>query len=178
MNDEDYQPEEKIAHALDLFYPEQIPEDIDGAVDAIVEFYQCGGKEEKKNDDKPALYRNSKQKEQNYSFEQDAAYIYAAFLTQYGIDLNSVEYLHWWKFAALFESLGEEHKISKIMYYRSADLKGKSKQERRFLKKMKEIYALKHGRSAVQKQTLSQRNASMKEYVRKRFAEAGEQNGK
>lgn len=178
MSDSSYSPEEKIINTLTLFYPEKIPQDVGKAMDAVISFYLCGEMEDRKEKDGQSIRQSGTQQKQNYSFEQDAAYIYASFLTQYGIDLNRVEFLHWWKFSALFQSLGEEHKISRIMYYRSADLKGKSKQERLFLKKMKKIYGLKNESGTLQKLTLAQRDAAMKEYVRKRFEEAGVKNGK
>lgn len=50
-------------------------------------------------------------------YELDADYIYAAFMSQYGIDLCEIEYLHWHKFLALFKGLKDE-KICDIMQYR------------------------------------------------------------
>lgn len=167
MNDPEYSDEEKIVHTLALYYPKEIPNDLEKALDAVIDFYLCG--EENKNT-RGTSTNNSRKA--NYSFEQDAAYIYAAFLTQYGIDLNEIEKLHWWKFSALFQSLNEEQKICQIMYYRDADLKGKSKSEKKFLKTMKEKYALRSNAQPHQKLTLAQRDADLKAYVKKRFAEA------
>ena len=53
-----------------------------------------------------------------FDFELDADYIYAAFMSQYGIDLVDIEYLHWHKFLALFKGLKEDEMICKIMGYR------------------------------------------------------------
>lgn len=47
----------------------------------------------------------------------DADYIYAAFLSQYGIDLLDVKELHWHKFLALFKGLKDDEMICKIMSY-------------------------------------------------------------
>ena len=77
-----------------------------------------------------------------YDYEVDAPLIYAAFLSQYGLDLTTVT-LHWHGFLALFRGLDESHKISKIMEYRSvnpADIKDKS--QKRFYQKMKRLYRL------------------------------------
>ena len=82
-----------------------------------------------------------KKQEQIYSFTHDADYIYAAFMEQYGIDLNAVE-LHWWKFSAMFSGLKENCLISKVMGYRAADTAGMDKEQKKFYKKMKEIYKL------------------------------------
>ena len=43
-------------------------------------------------------------------------------MEQYKIDLNSIKYLHWWKFKALFNNLNENIQFSKIMSYRAMDL--------------------------------------------------------
>lgn len=167
MNDSDYTDEEKILHTLELYYPDETPNNLDLALEAVIDFYLCGAEiEENENAE-----LSSSNKKVNYSFEQDAAYIYAAFLAQYGIDLNEVETLHWWKFTALFQSLSEEQKISQIMYYRDVELKGRSKSEKKFLKAMKEKYALRTKAQPQHKLTLAQRNAKLKAYVEKRFAE-------
>ena len=50
-------------------------------------------------------------------YEIDADYVYAAFMSQYGIDLCDIEYLHWHKFLALFKGLKNEV-ICDIMQYR------------------------------------------------------------
>jgi hypothetical protein len=42
-----------------------------------------------------------------YSFDQDAKYIYSAFLQTHKIDLQKVD-LHWWVFLSLFMDLGQE----------------------------------------------------------------------
>lgn len=50
-------------------------------------------------------------------YELDSDYIYAAFMSKYGIDLCDIEELHWHKFLALFKGLKDE-KICDIMSYR------------------------------------------------------------
>lgn len=55
-----------------------------------------------------------------YDFEQDAGAIYASFLMQYQIDLfEEIDKLSWFKFTTLFEHLGSETPIKKIMSIRS-----------------------------------------------------------
>ena len=170
MDDPDYSAPEKIEQALLLFYPKEIPVNIDTAVDEVIKFYLCG--EDLSKEQETGGWRR-KRSRKNYSFEQDAAYIYAAFLSEYGIDLNSVEGLHWWKFSALFSALGENHKISQIMYYRDVSLKGKSGSEKKFLTEMKRKYALKETVDVCQKMSLAQRDSKMAEYVKRRHLETG-----
>ena len=88
-----------------------------------------------------------------YSFEHDAEYIYAAFLDQYGIDLQDIEHLHWWKFRALFKGLKEDTLISKIMGYRSIEITNNmSDSEKKYYRKMKQIYALPDNRTQEEKE--------------------------
>lgn len=49
----------------------------------------------------------------------DGDYIVASFQSAYGIDLTSVEYMHWHRFKALLDGLPDDTKLSKIMGYRS-----------------------------------------------------------
>ena len=133
---------------------------------------ECAGKEKKKEDKNKS--RRLSQVQRCYDFEQDAPYIYAAFLTQYRLDLSmTLNYdLHWWKFRAMFESLDENLKISKIMYYRTAKTTGMSKQQRNVINIMKSLYALESPEtSADSKMKLAKRNLEMKEYVRNRMKE-------
>lgn len=110
------------------------------ALDAVLNFYRC---EKRENKAAKAAAKRSKQPKRIYDFESDDSYIYAAFMTQYGIDLNSIEYLHWWKFQALFSSLNSTQKISEIMSYRATDIsKIKNKQEKERIATLKAVYAL------------------------------------
>ena len=134
----------KVAQLLSIFYTEQMPRNITVAMETIVGFYSCGV--ETKKDTAPQRRKNGNvvlKPKMIYDYFHDAPYIYAAFLSNYGIDLNDIEYLHWWKFHALFRGLPSSAKIVEIMGYRGTDLgriKSKSEQER--IARMKEIYAL------------------------------------
>lgn len=74
-------------------------------------------------------------------FVHDAPLISAAFLAQYGINLET-ESLHWWDFIKLFFGLSEEHNISRIIGYRGADTSKMSKEQAAFYKKMQQIYKI------------------------------------
>ena len=103
-------------------------------VEAILNFYRCGKPPEKHSGggDEKAVF----------SYDFDDGYIYAAFMEQYGIDLNDVN-LHWWKFRALFQSLNADCMFVKILGYRSMSITSKmSTAERNFYQKMKKLYAL------------------------------------
>lgn len=146
MQDNKLDDKTKVALALKLYYPE-IPNNIEKAIEDMLWFYQCGkesktGRKERNNNTK-----------QIYSYEFDDEMIYSAFMYQYKIDINSIEYLHWWKFKAMFEGLNKDNKIVEIMGYRAMDLsKIKDKEEKKRYKKLKEIYKLPDMRTQEQKE--------------------------
>ena len=146
MQDRKVDEKTKVGIALNLFYKEP-PKDLKKAIDGIIWFYTRGDIEKKQQKG-----NNSKIKK-IYSYEEDANYIYSAFLSQYKLDLNEIEYLHWWKFKSLFEGLNEENQICKIMGYRSIDLsKIKDKEERKKYKKIKQQWTLKDDRTEEEKE--------------------------
>lgn len=150
MQDNNINDKDKVLLALNLYYCEEI-NDIKTAIEDMLWFYRCG-KEIKKKELANSNDTSNKQI-QIYSYEFDDEYIYAAFLEQYGIDLNTIKYLHWWKFRALFNSLKEDTQIVKIMGYRAMDLsKIKDKEMKTQYKKLKKIYALPDLRSEEEKQ--------------------------
>lgn len=149
MQDRDIEDERKVKMILNLYYyrPEQIT-NIKQALEEVVWFYAGGDKKE--NSNKTAKNNNKKQ---IYSYEFDAEYIYSAFMQQYKIDLNSIRYLHWWKFKALFVNLNEDVLFSKIMQYRAIELNTiKDKEMKKFYKKMKRLYALPDMRTEEEKE--------------------------
>lgn len=153
MQDREIKNEDKVKQALVLYYPdiEKIT-DYKKAIDNIIWFYKCGEKEKKVDEELKESNENNKQK-QIYSYEFDAEYIYSAFMEQYNIDLNSIKYLHWWKFKALFNSLNENVLFSKIMSYRAMNInKIKDKTLRKNYKKLKELYKLPDMRSEEEKE--------------------------
>lgn len=152
MQDSKIKKEDKIAYALNLYYyePNKI-KNIQEAIQEIVWFYG-GGKKDKeiKINDKEQVQEKTKQ---IYSYEFDDEYIYSAFMEQYGIDLNKIKYLHWWKFRALMSCLNENTQFVKIMGYRNTELSSiKDKSMKSFYKKMKKQYALPDMRSEEEKE--------------------------
>lgn len=162
--------QEKIKRMLVLYFKDNIPQDIPAAIDKIIWFYRCGELLDSEDEEKKKRrYIRRRSKDPACVLTQDAPYVYAAFMDQYGIDLTSVTFMHWWKFMALFESLGDETKMSKIMYYRQASTSGMSKERRAFINEMKKIYKIK----GTKKMTLQQRNQRWKDYVKERFENRG-----
>lgn len=145
MQDSELDKEEKINNALELYYP-IVPYNINEAVKKIIWFYSCG------KDNKKIKGTGSREAEQIYNYEHDDEYIYSAFLSQYGIDLQDIKYLHWWKFKTMFNSLKEDNKIIKIMGYRSMDIGSiKDKEQKAYYRKMKKIYGLPKSKAEIDK---------------------------
>ena len=159
----------KIIGMLKLYYPQE-PADKDEAIKKILWFYNCGKQEEKK-EERNKTAKDFRQDKALYSFEQDAPLIYAAFLAEYGIDLQDIEDLHWWKFSALFDGLSDDRKIRQVMRIRGMDTSGLSTKEIKRINDLKKYYALKDDVTVNSKVALAQRNARMKEYVRRRLEE-------
>lgn len=138
MQDSSLSSTEKVRKGLDLYYP-VVPYDMSAAVDAALWFYRCG-KEENTVQKRMAARRG---KNPVYSFEHDAGLIYAAFLLAYNIDLQDIQYMHWWRFRFLFNSLPKDCEFVRAMEYRSIDINDKMpKEQKDFYKKMKRLYAL------------------------------------
>lgn len=73
------------------------------------------------------------QKKTLFSYEIDYPYILSGFLRDYQIDLEKVEYMHWWKFRMLFDGLSEDTEIKRRIMYRGinvSDIKDKDEKRR------------------------------------------------
>lgn len=79
-----------------------------------------------------------------YSYTEDADYIYAAFMQSYGIDLIDQQgKLHWAKFKALLNGLPGDTTFSNILQIRGwTPAKEKEKHNQR-MHRLKKLYALK-----------------------------------
>lgn len=81
-----------------------------------------------------------------FDFEEDAEYIYASFMLDYGIDLIDVQgQLHWKKFIALFQGLSESTKIREVMKIRSMEVPrydGHNQKQIQEIQELKSYYAL------------------------------------
>jgi hypothetical protein len=145
--DEELPQAEKLVLLLTLCYKTAVPPTVFEAINEAVLFY-AGGESDTGQQSKKGRGIG---REPIYSFEHDADYIYSAFLSQYGIDLQTAD-LHWYQFKALFKSLNEENQIVKIMGYRSVDLSRiKNKEQREFYRRMKKLYELPHSKKEVEK---------------------------
>ena len=152
MQDDEVTDEMKVWKAIELYFP-VIPEseDLVDILNAISWFYRCGRmeKEQYMTDDggEGAGDRPS------YSFDYDDEYIYSAFRQQYGINLVSVKYLHWWEFRAMFKGL-DECAFVRIMDYRSRKITADmSKTEKEFIRRMQRVHSLPRSRKEREKES-------------------------
>lgn len=162
MQDNIMTDNEKIITALNLYYP-KIPPNISEAVEKMLWFYRCRKKvEENKIELEEEDNKSYSKSEQIYSFEYDDELIFAAYLSQYGINLQVVEYLHWWEFKALFKGLEASNKIVEIMNIRGMKIdKNMSKEQKRYYRRLKKLYALPDNRTEEEKESDFQQTLSL-----------------
>lgn len=128
---------EKFYIMCNLLYDDEIPEeDQEEACKQAVKFLDCG--EERKDD-------NSIEESgvRLYSFRKDAKYIYNAIKVTHKIDLETIQYMHWWKFVYMFLDLDKDCFFNQIIYLRRQKSKGKlTKEEKQIWVEMRQILDL------------------------------------
>lgn len=131
--------EGELIKILLMFYKKQKMFD-EEHINKMFWFFSCGREKNKKAFPRRIAGINNKQP---FDFEEDADLIYAGFMQQYGIDLQT-EDMHWWKFMILLENLGADTRLSRIMEYRTVDTASKhlSKEQRKFYQAMQRYYGL------------------------------------
>lgn len=157
MDDSRLNEDMKVMQALTLYYP-VIPniQYRKEAIEKIMWFYRCGK-------EKDTTARKGKGNNKRIlDYEVDADYIYSAFMSQYKIDLQDINYLHWWKFKSLLDSMNEDNRLFKIIQYRSIDLNGiKDKEQKRFYKEMQKRYSLDNNLSKEELNQLEEWNKKL-----------------
>lgn len=108
----------------------------------------------------------------DFDFVEDESYIYSSFLSEYNIDLYSVE-LHWIQFWRLLTALNEQCIFMKVLHYRTVDISKVPKEQKEFYKQMKRKYQLKgRGEEKPQARTLEERNKQWLEQVNNAYERA------
>lgn len=134
---EDIEPREKMYFLLQYF--KEQPEDFESAVDALSDFVTmkdfCDQSLEECETDEES--GEEELRKDVYSFSIDYPFIFSAFLQDYGINIRTIQYMHWWEFRMLFSGLSENTEIKQRILYRSTDLsKIKDKEERKRIAKI------------------------------------------
>lgn len=126
---------EKTLVMLRLLYKE-IPPDTQKACELAVYFLNCG---EEKDDGEAA----ESPVRRVYSFTKDAKYIYSAIRQTHGIDLETAEYLHWWKFCYFFLDLDPDCMFQQMLHLRQQKQRGKlTKEEQAIYYRLRDILDL------------------------------------
>lgn len=137
FEDEELFESEKIEVMLTNLYGEDIPTNVEKAVEKALLFLDCGETQEENK--VGTRIGNSRL----YSFSKDAKYIYSAIKQTHKIDLETIDYLHWWKFTYLFLDLNPECFFCKILDLRNKRKKGKlDKEERKLYMQLYDILEL------------------------------------
>ena len=151
ISDDEMPQEKKCANVIHEAFGEKVlPPSLKETLKALAKFQACSSDDDCKKENETT---NNCRCERVVDFYEDSGLIYAAFLTQYGINLKEIEYLHWWDFLELFHGLSGEHKILEAMRVRACNLsKIKNKQERARMRELKRIYRLKDLRTVKEQE--------------------------
>ena len=88
-----------------------LPPDRDESLLAVLEFYRCP--------DVTPIADSNTSNARALDLVLDGSYIVASFQQAYGIDLTSVDYMHWHRFKALLNGLPEDTILSRAIGYRT-----------------------------------------------------------
>ena len=155
-----------VAGLLTAFYPSGVPRNVRAAADKMLEFYRGYMSTMDSN-----TAKNENKKGRQYDYEQDADVLIASFLDCYGIDLTT-DRLHWWTFRRLMLSLPDDSPFMERVRYRVIDISKLDKKLQSHYRKMRSIYALKSRQTNGSPMTVEERDAALKEKIRRRFEEA------
>lgn len=159
----------KLAELAGRFYFAGLTDGISAkaAVNAMSDFY-INGLAPGEKDKKGSAF--SKSRSPCFDFEEDEAYFYAAFLSEYGIDLDTAG-LHWLTFCALFRGLPDECRLKRIISVRSANLLDiKNPAEKSRIRKLKAVFKLSAAES-TRYGSIKERDKAAKEEIKARFEE-------
>ena len=116
---------------LGEYFLSDVPVD-EEAISALTSFVTMEMLEEKTDEDEEDEAEQRSPQKNLFSYEIDYPFILSGFLRDYRIDLETVEYLHWWKFRMLFDGLSEDTEIKQRIMYRGINLSDiKDKDERK-----------------------------------------------
>ena len=135
--------DDALGRALAFLLSGPVPQGVSGEelVKAVNWFVACG-QEEKKH--KPSNKLLGINKDTPMDYEKDSMIIWSAFRRVYGIDLNTIEELHWWRFHAMLAELPEDVQLNRIISIRTKDLTQKhmSKEEKMVYRALQQYYRI------------------------------------
>ncbi|MEE1085824.1 MAG: bacteriophage Gp15 family protein [Schaedlerella sp.] len=141
LADDDTLPWQMQVQLMMQWYTEEMPEDLEAAILELGDFLAA---QKLYSDNNYISEQHSQKQKPAFSFKEDAGCIYSAFVDCYKIDLQTVPYMHWWKFKTLFDWLPEDTEIKQRIHYRTLDANSiKDKEERKRAKRIQNQIALK-----------------------------------
>ena len=130
-------------------------EDYEKLLELSIKYLSCGKEEASKTNEEPYM-----------DFVEDMDYIEASFMSDYNIDLTSVE-MHWWKFYKLINGLSNSEMgnccvLNRVRNLRNFDTKDiKDQKEKEKIEKAKKQVALKKNKK--EKNLTKEQEKSMEE---------------
>ena len=140
LKDDDVSETERILLLNEYFLKEVL--DIEEGINRLSDFVSMKALEnvcleEENSEEEHQEPEEQKVEKPLFSFSVDYPYILSGFMRDYGLDLLSVKYLHWWKFRMLFDGLSDDTEIKQRIMYRSIDLSSiKDKDERKRIQRI------------------------------------------
>lgn len=133
FDDDELSTREKLITSLCLLFPDEDNRPPLSEAQEALEWYMTDFNHDK--------HSGKKGMKKLMDFDVDQWRIYAAFLSQYGIDLNTTK-MHWFVFMGLLGNL-EESSFSRVIDIRQKKITGKmSPEERKHLAEAKKVYEL------------------------------------
>ena len=122
-------------------YFKSAPGNFDEALGVLVDFVTMSKLRSDPKSDQGDSENDDSDQKALYSFSYDYPYIFSAFMRDYGINIRTIPYMHWWEFRMLFDGLSNDNEIKQRIMYRGIDLNDvKDKDERkRIMKIQREI---------------------------------------
>ena len=167
MTDETLNPTERIVVAAGLLFGDNGPNTFEEITEALNWFLNGWNHDNAKASGKGAS--SKKKSVETMDFDIDQWRIYAAFKSQYGIDLNT-EQMHFWTFMGLISSL-EECAFTRVISIREKKIDSKmSKEEKDWLRKAKEIFRIRKEEDVEEtEEEKEKRQAAIDEFNRLRM---------
>jgi hypothetical protein len=116
LKDEELEESDKLEIAIKLFF-KTAPKNIEEAINYINEEYIVCSESQVSMRRRNKIKRSAEKEKLVFDFEQDGILIYVSFMQEYGIDLRK-EKMHWYVFKALFDGLGEETALRRVIEFR------------------------------------------------------------
>lgn len=150
LNDNELTDADQITIGLEMFLGEPLEKSLDEQEEIFYKIFKSTVGQDTEDsklvdiegNPMPSMESSQDDKKKVYSIKQDAAYIYASFYQDYGIDLIEAQgELHWYKFQALLAGLRQDTKFKEVIEIRTMELpKGKgSAKHREEVKKQKKL---------------------------------------